>query len=51
MTDVLFLWFGVVAIVFAIDLYHRDSPLFPVPGIMGLMSLGAYIGSIFVTPP
>ena len=50
MTEVLFLWFGIVALVYAFDLYDRGRDLFVTTGLIGVMSIGVYLWSVLSLP-
>lgn len=50
MAEVLFLWFGMVAGIYAFDLWDRESSFSLAVGMISVMSIGYYIVSVITLP-
>ena len=50
MTEILFLWFGIVACIYGCDLWEREHPLSLFVGLVGLVSVGVYVVSVVTLP-
>jgi len=51
MYEVIFLWFGIVSIIFGEDLLTRGKDIGIVPIILGAAGIIFYIVSVFITLP